>query len=72
MRNDNSSRFGKYLDIQFNQSYEMTGAHMQTYLLERTRCVRQAQGERNYHIFYQLCAAASAGELHMDLSKVLY
>ncbi|WFC99334.1 Myosin type-2 heavy chain 1 [Malassezia yamatoensis] len=58
-RNDNSSRFGKYLEILFDANYEIAGAKMRTYLLERSRLVYQPEHERNYHIFYQLCAGAS-------------
>ncbi|XP_023246921.1 unconventional myosin-Va [Copidosoma floridanum] len=57
-RNNNSSRFGKFIEIQFNKNYHIIGASMRTYLLEKSRVVFQANDERNYHIFYQMYAAA--------------
>ena len=67
VRNDNSSRFGKYIEMKFSSSSSinrhsdndvagatLVGASIETYLLEKVRLVHQSQGERNYHIFYEL------------------
>jgi len=60
IRNNNSSRFGKYVEIFFDKKNSICGAQNTNYLLEKVRVVHQTGDERNYHIFYQLCAGASA------------
>ncbi|XP_075523822.1 myosin-6-like isoform X3 [Primulina tabacum] len=57
LRNNNSSRFGKFVEIQFNNSGRISGAAIRTYLLERSRVCQVSDPERNYHCFYMLCAA---------------
>ncbi|GJW50907.1 myosin-6-like protein [Tanacetum coccineum] len=57
VRNNNSSRFGKFVEIQFDQKGRISGAAIRTYLLERSRVCQLSNPERNYHCFYMLCAA---------------
>ncbi|KAG8636839.1 hypothetical protein MANES_15G047900v8 [Manihot esculenta] len=57
VRNNNSSRFGKFVEIQFDQRGGISGAAIRTYLLERSRVCQVSDPERNYHCFYMLCAA---------------
>ncbi|KAG2245357.1 hypothetical protein Bca52824_092781 [Brassica carinata] len=58
-RNDNSSRFGKLMEIHFSAKGKICGAKLETFLLEKSRVVQLSNGERSYHIFYELCAGAS-------------
>ncbi|KAL8122002.1 hypothetical protein AgCh_018654 [Apium graveolens] len=57
VRNNNSSRFGKFVEIQFNDRGKISGAAIRTYLLERSRVCQVSDPERNYHCFYMICAA---------------
>ncbi|GFY96251.1 myosin family protein with Dil [Actinidia rufa] len=57
VNNNNSSRFGKFVEIHFDQNWRISGATIQTYMLERSRVCHISKAERNYHIFYLLCAA---------------
>ncbi|CAM9585491.1 unnamed protein product [Ascophyllum nodosum] len=60
--NDNSSRFGKFIELMFDKEGSLLGAGIETYLLEKVRLPTQSKNERNFHIFYQMCKGGSEEE----------
>lgn len=71
-RNENSSRFGKYIELGFDDKGVLQGAYIRTYLLEKVRTGSHAQGERNYHIFYQALRGMSHNErlTHLGFDEI--
>uniref|UniRef100_A0A8C5AH92 Myosin, heavy chain 11b, smooth muscle n=1 Tax=Gadus morhua TaxID=8049 RepID=A0A8C5AH92_GADMO len=65
-KNDNSSRFGKFIKLNFDVTGYIVGANIDTYLLEKSRCIRQAAVERAFHIFYYMVAGAKDKELLLE------
>ena len=71
VRNDNSSRFGKFVEIQFNKTGRISGAAVRTYLLERSRVVQLTDPERNYHVFYQASLLPADRSLLCQMMRML-
>jgi len=76
-RNNNSSRFGKFVELHFNKNHLVVGAYIEHYLLEKSRCISQSDKERNYHVFYRMCKGSpqsmrSALNLSADVGTYNY
>eukprot|EP00013_Stygamoeba_regulata_P008304 CAMPEP_0177668838 /NCGR_PEP_ID=MMETSP0447-20121125/23035_1 /TAXON_ID=0 /ORGANISM="Stygamoeba regulata, Strain BSH-02190019" /LENGTH=1404 /DNA_ID=CAMNT_0019175493 /DNA_START=15 /DNA_END=4229 /DNA_ORIENTATION=+ len=69
IRNHNSSRFGKYIKIQFDEQFNICGSKIKHYLLEKSRLCFQAEGERNFHVFYCMAAAPKEDKDRLFLDK---
>lgn len=71
LKNDNSSRFGRYIDLHFSVKGTLVSGSLNTYLLENSRVCTQVQGERNYHIFYQMCSGdTTENKLYWEISNI--
>ena len=69
IKNNNSSRFGKWIEVWFNDKYKIAGSRISQYLLERSRVVLQSEGESNFHIFTALingCTADEKARYHLE------
>ncbi|CAK4154436.1 unnamed protein product [Aphanomyces euteiches] len=72
IRNDNSSRFGKFIKIHYDRDGKISGASTSHFLLEKSRIVGCSENERNYHIFYQICSGLTDAEraaLHLERAE---